>query len=58
MMFMLIMKGKNSNILNGGFLNDYSEPFGKVFHMPVGMLVLWHLLRFTGSDSLQDIKQC
>ena len=36
-------EGKNSNILNGGFLNDHSEPLGEVFHMPLGMLALWHL---------------
>ena len=36
MMFILIMKGKkNSNILNGGFLNYHSEPLGEVFHMPL-----------------------
>ena len=56
MMFISIMKGKTqTNILNGGFLNDHSEPLGEVFHMPLGMLALWHLLRFTGSDQLQDI---
>ena len=44
---------KNSNILNGGFLNDHSELLQDVFHM--GMLALWHLFRFTGSDQLQDI---
>ena len=26
--------------------------------MPLGMLALWHLFRFTGSDQLQDITQC
>ena len=31
-------EGKNSNILNGGFLNDHSEPLGEVFHMPLGIL--------------------
>ena len=44
MMFMYVdHEGKNSNILNGGFLNDHSEPLGEVFHMPLGMLALWHL---------------
>ena len=35
MMFILIIKGKNSNILNGGFLNYHFEPLGEVFHMPL-----------------------
>ena len=44
-------EGINSNILNyGDFLNDHSEPLGEVFHMPLGMLALWHFSRFTGSD--------
>ena len=34
-------EGKNSNIPN----------------VPLGMLALWHLFRFTGSDQLQDITQ-
>ena len=37
MMFFLIMKGKTQIYrLDGGFLNDHSEPLGEVFHMPVG----------------------
>ena len=39
-----------SNILNGGFLTDHSEPLGLVFDMPLCMPALWHLLRFIGSD--------
>ena len=42
-------------MLDGGFLNDHSEPLGEVFHMPLGMLALWHFYSFTGSDQLQDI---
>ena len=38
-----------SNIPNGGFLTDHSEPLGLVFDMPLCMLALWHLLRFIGS---------
>ena len=34
-MFILIMKGKNSNILNGGFLSYHSEPLGEAFHVPL-----------------------
>ena len=45
-------EGKNSNILNGDFLYDHSEPLGEVLHMPLDMLALWHLFRFTGSDQL------
>ena len=36
-----------SNILNGGFLTDHSEPLGLVFDMPLCTLALWHLLRFS-----------
>ena len=43
-------EGKNSNILNGDFLYDHFEPLGEVLHMPLDMLALWHLIRFTGSD--------
>ena len=46
MMFILIMKEKTqNNILNGGFLNDHSDPLGEVFHMLLGMVALsvWHL---------------
>ena len=39
-----------SNILNGGFLTDHSEPLGLVFDMPLCMLALWHFIRFIGSD--------
>ena len=49
-MLILITKGKNSNILNGNFLYDHSEPLGEVLHMPLDMLARWHLFRFTGSD--------
>ena len=30
--FHLDHEGKNSNILNGGFLNDHSEPLGEFSH--------------------------
>ena len=43
-------EGKNSNILNGDFLNNHSEPLGEVFHIPLGMLALWQLFRFISSD--------
>ena len=43
-------EGKNSNILNGDFLNDHSEPLEGVFHMPLDKLVLWQLFGFTSSD--------
>ena len=43
-------EGEFSNILNGGFLTDHSEPLGLVFDMTLCMLALWHLLRFIGSD--------
>ena len=39
-----------SNILNGRFLTDHSEPLELVFDMPLCMLALWHLIRFIGSD--------
>ena len=34
-------EGELSNILNGGFLTDHSEPQGLVFDMPLCMLALW-----------------
>ena len=34
-----------SNILNGGFPTDHSEPLGLVFDMPLCMLALWHLIK-------------
>ena len=56
MVFILIER-EFSNILNGGtFLTDHSEPLGLVFDMPLCMLALRHLLRFIGSDKLQDFR--
>ena len=49
MVFILIER-EFSNILNGGFLTDHSEPLGLVLDMPLCMLALWHLLKFIGLD--------
>ena len=36
MVFILIVRGEFSNILNGGFsTTDHSEPFGLIFDMPL-----------------------
>ena len=35
-------------MLNGEFLTDHSEPLGLDFDMPLCMLALWHLLKFSG----------